>query len=65
MPPTNNRLTSTTVGATKDSYTYDAHGNMIAMPHVSLMAWNFKDQLQQTQQRVAGWRASQATCYVL
>jgi RHS repeat-associated protein len=53
-PPTNNRLTSTTVGATKEQpYTYDAHGNMTAMPHLSLMAWDFKDELQATQQRVA------------
>lgn len=25
---------------------YDAHGNMINMPHLPIMDWNFKDQLQ-------------------
>ena len=54
LPPTNNRLTSTAVGAgTEIPYDYDAHGNMTAMPHLSSMAWDFKDQLQATQQRVS------------
>jgi RHS repeat-associated protein len=54
LPPTNNRLTSTTVGANNEiPYSYDPHGNMIGMPHLSLMAWDFKDQLQATQQRVS------------
>ncbi|KYC35940.1 toxin [Scytonema hofmannii PCC 7110] len=49
--PQNNRLTSTTVGTTvagtiHEQYTYDAHGNMIAMPHLAEMNWDFKDQLQ-------------------
>jgi RHS repeat-associated protein len=53
-PPTDNRLTSTTVGAGSEvPYSYDAHGNMIAMPHLTLMASDFKDQLHATQQRVS------------
>jgi RHS repeat-associated protein len=43
-----NRLSSTTVGATTESYAYDAHGNMTSMPHLTLMLWDFKDQLNAT-----------------
>jgi RHS repeat-associated protein len=28
------------------NYQYDIHGNMKAMPHLPVMEWNFKDQLQ-------------------
>jgi RHS repeat-associated protein len=53
-PPTNNRLTRSTVGSSSEvPYSYDAHGNIVAMPHLSFMAWDFKDQLQATQQRVS------------
>ena len=43
-----NRLTSTAVGATVETYSYDAHGNMTGMPHLTLMQCNFKDQLSAT-----------------
>jgi len=43
-----NRLSSTTVGARTEPYTYDAHGNMTSMPHLTLMQWNYKDQLSAT-----------------
>jgi RHS repeat-associated protein len=43
-----NRLSSTTVGATTEPYAYDAHGNMTSMPHLTLMQWDFKDQLSAT-----------------
>lgn len=43
--PTNNQLTSTAVGATTDHYTYDVCGNITAMPHLSLMQWDWKNQL--------------------
>lgn len=51
-----NRLTSTTIGATTESYStagdgYDAHGNMLRMPHLQTMQWNFNDQLQMTQRQ--------------
>ncbi len=42
----NNRLTNTTVGASVEAYTHDAHGNMTSMPHLQQMAWDFEDQLQ-------------------
>jgi RHS repeat-associated protein len=43
-----NRLSSTSVGAATDVYTHDAHGNMTAMPHLTLMEWDFRDQLSAT-----------------
>lgn len=54
---TSNRLTSTTVGNHNpqvERYLYDAHGNMIRMPHLGgvypspNMHWDFRDQLRQT-----------------
>lgn len=44
------RLTRTTVGdglSQVEPYTHDAHGNMTSMPHLTAMAWDFKDELQQ------------------
>lgn len=48
-----NRLTSTTIGDTTETYStsgdgYDAHGNMLRMPHLQVMQWDFKDRLQMT-----------------
>ena len=51
-----NRLTSTTVGTTTETYSsagdgYDAHGNMLTMPQLQIMQWDFKDHLQMTQRQ--------------
>ena len=46
---TNNQLLTAAANndpGTPFTYTYDAHGNMISMPHLPAMSWNFKDQLQ-------------------
>ena len=52
-----NRLSATKVGANNaqvERYVYDAHGNMIRMPHlggphpVPNMHWDYRDQLRQT-----------------
>ncbi|MEG3918508.1 SpvB/TcaC N-terminal domain-containing protein [Microcoleus sp. T3_A4] len=43
-----NRLSNTTVGAKTETYTYDVHGNMMSMPHLMLMQWNYKDELSAT-----------------
>jgi RHS repeat-associated protein len=48
-----NRLTSTAIGATPETYSaagdgYDPHGNMLRMPHLQAMQWDFSDQLQMT-----------------
>lgn len=47
-----NRLTSTSMPGDPDAgpytgtYDYDAYGNMIRMPHLAAMDWNFMDQLR-------------------
>ncbi len=43
-----NRLSSTPVDTKTETYTYDAHGNMTSMPHLTLMRWDYKDQLSAT-----------------
>jgi RHS repeat-associated protein len=50
-----NRLSSTSVGSATDAYTYDAHGNMASMSHLTRTDWDCRDQLRATsQQRVNG-----------
>ena len=64
-PPANNQLTSTTVGATKEQpYSYDADGNMTAMPALASMTWDYKDQLQSTAQQVVTGGSGATTYYV-
>jgi RHS repeat-associated protein len=51
-----NRLTSTTIGGMTEAYStagdgYDAHGSLLRMPHLQVMRWDFRDQLQMTQQQ--------------
>jgi RHS repeat-associated protein len=42
-----NRLSSTVIGSgNPETYPYDAHGNMTAMPHLPRMDWDCHDQLQ-------------------
>lgn len=42
-----NRLSRTAVGSgAPEVYPYDAHGNITAMPHLTSMSWDFRDQLQ-------------------
>ena len=52
----NNRLTSNTVGTVTEIYStggngYDAHGNLLQMPQLNIMQWNFRDQLKNTQRQ--------------
>ena len=52
----NNRLSSTTIGATTETYSaggngYDPHGNMLSLPQLQVMQWDYKDQLQVTQRQ--------------
>jgi RHS repeat-associated protein len=56
---TSNCLTSSKVGGTTEVFStagdgFDAHGNMLRMPHLALMQWDFRDQLQMTQRQVVG-----------
>jgi RHS repeat-associated protein len=51
-----NRLTSTTIGAVSETYStsgdgYDAHGNMLRMPQLQVMRWDFSDRLQMSRRQ--------------
>lgn len=59
-----NRLSSTSVGQRTEPYTYDAHGNMTSMPHLSLMQWNYKDELSATARQVVNEAVPETTFYV-
>ncbi|MFZ0594325.1 MAG: SpvB/TcaC N-terminal domain-containing protein, partial [Bryobacteraceae bacterium] len=62
--PTNNRLTSTAVGALKEPYMYDAHGNITQMLHLPQMTWDFKDQLASTQRQAVNNAPGETTYYI-
>lgn len=68
--PTSNRLQSTSLpgdpshGPYSAQYRYDAHGNIIEMPHLSVMEWDFKDQLQATRRQVVHHHPGETTYYV-
>ena len=62
--PTNNRLTSTMIGKSKETYQYDLHGNLTQMPHLPQMTWDFKDQLANTQRQVVNNGSAETTYYV-
>ena len=50
---TSNRLSGTAIGGTNpvtEAYAHDVHGNMTAMPHLTLMQWDYRDQLAATAQ---------------
>ena len=60
-----NRLTSTTVGSVTENYQYDPYGNMVAMPHLSLMNWDQRNQLRATsKQNVSSGNMPETTYYV-
>jgi RHS repeat-associated protein len=63
-PYQTNRLTSTKVGVTTEAYKYNANGEMIQMPQLTLMNWDFKDQLQATSQQSVTSGTPQTTYYV-
>jgi RHS repeat-associated protein len=47
-----NRLSTTTVGGQSDEvYAHDAHGNMLRMPQLAEMQWDYKDQLRLTRRQ--------------
>jgi RHS repeat-associated protein len=48
-----------------EPYSYDAHGNMTQMPHLPLMAWDFRDQLcASSRQAVSNGNTPEITYYV-
>ncbi len=51
--PDSNRLLRTSLPENQwGNYRYDAHGNMIEMPHLPLMLWDFNDRLQASSKQV-------------
>lgn len=60
----NNRLSSTSIGQTVENYSHDAHGNIISMPHLTLMEWNFKDELRATSRQAVNSGTPETTFYV-
>jgi hypothetical protein len=46
-----------------DPYGYDAHGNMVKMPHLERMTWDFEDQLQSTTKQVVNNGGTPETTY--
>ncbi|GIF63985.1 hypothetical protein Ais01nite_20200 [Asanoa ishikariensis] len=62
---TTNRLTATKVGAgPAELYTYDAHGNMTSMPHLTGMDWNHHDELAATTKQSVTEGTPETTYYV-
>lgn len=64
---TSNRLSSTTIGSNApafEPYSHDAHGNMTSMPHLTLMQWDFKDELHATSRQVVNNGTPETTFYV-
>jgi RHS repeat-associated protein len=65
--PASNHLASTVVlgisNPDTESYSYDAHGNITSMPHLSLMTWDWKDQLSATAQQVVTNGTPETTYY--
>ena len=60
----NNRLLRTQIKDDKIDYIHDVHGNMTSMPHLSRMAWNFKDELFATAETVMNDGTPATTFYV-
>lgn len=60
-----NQLASTSIAGTTERYAYDPHGNITTMPHLSLMQWDWKDQLRATAMQVVTSGIPQTTyfCY--
>lgn len=61
----NNRLSSTTVGA--DTYNYPhhpQHGFITSLPHLQVMNWNFKDELQAVAKQAVVNGTPETTYYV-
>jgi len=59
-----NRLEQSHVGEIEERYGYDANGNMLCMPHLPLMGWDFNNQLHITREQVVNHGEAQRTFYV-
>lgn len=59
-----NRLSRTEVGDDPpEAYRYDEHGNLVSMPHLQFLRWDYKDALQATSRQHAGQGRPQTTWY--
>ncbi|HEX8336765.1 MAG TPA: toxin TcdB middle/C-terminal domain-containing protein [Pyrinomonadaceae bacterium] len=63
-----NRLSRTTIGRPNsqpagEPYTHDLHGNITRMPHLPLMLWDYRDQLQATSRQVVNEGTPETTYY--
>jgi RHS repeat-associated protein len=64
---TSNRLSSTIISGNSsvpEAYSHDAHGNMTSMPHLTLMQWDFRDQLGATARQSVADGTPETTWYV-
>jgi RHS repeat-associated protein len=67
---TNNRLSATglpgdpVAGPFSAKYAYDAHGNMVAMPHLPVMTWDEQDRLRSTTRQVVNAGTPETTYFV-
>ncbi|KLU89105.1 hypothetical protein MAPG_08081 [Magnaporthiopsis poae ATCC 64411] len=63
-----NRLSATSVGSVTEMYKYEGSagktGNMTSMPHMTVMRWNFCDQVQATSRQVVKDGTPETTYYV-
>ena len=63
-----NRLSQTALQASPipsvEKYSYDSHGNITQMPHLSVMRWNFMDELAATAQQIVNAGTPETTYYV-
>ena len=61
-----NRLSRTwlTREQTPERYAYDAHGNLTALPHLSRLEWDFKDQLHTSAGQVTHEGGGERTWYL-
>jgi RHS repeat-associated protein len=64
----NNRLSSTSIGSLTENYTYDGLegqcGCVTSMPHLSIMKWDFKEQLQATATQTVSSGTPETSWYV-
>jgi RHS repeat-associated protein len=60
----NNQLLSTTIGGHPAvSYTYDGHGNLLNLPQLPVMSWNYKDEFVAATQQAVSAGTGQTTWY--
>ena len=63
-----NRLSNTQIGtenaSSRETYQYDANGNIVQMPHLPIMRWNFLDRFTSSSKQVINCGTPETTYYV-